>query len=182
LLDCILDASARSISQNESMDWRGICSWNFLTTFLDNRKSLDLVAIVCDTRTSYRISFYYSQNETKAAVVERVIRTLKSSLHRYFRHEQTYRYLDILQKFVSDYNNRTHRSLGQFSHADVNEANADEVRYSSYLARTYTLPLRFRNLWIDKRGSYHGRIVVLSWIFPPVISVDNLVETVFCRA
>lgn len=81
-----------------------------------------------NSKTGTCSSFYYSHNETKAAVVERVIRTLKSSLHRYFRHEQTHRYLDILQKFVSDYNNGPHRSLGQFSHADVNEANADEVR------------------------------------------------------
>ena len=81
------------------------------------------------------IHTYYSQNETKAAVVERVIRTLKSSLYRYFRHEQTHRYWDVIQNFVSDYNRRPHRSLGQFSPNDVNESNADEVRYSSYLAR-----------------------------------------------
>lgn len=83
------------------------------------------------------ISTYYSQNETKAAVVERVIRTLKSSIYRYFRHEQTHRYVNVIQNLVSDYNNRPHRSIGQFSPSDVNESNADEVRYSSYLARKH---------------------------------------------
>lgn len=81
------------------------------------------------------ISTYYSQNETKCAVLERVIRTIKSVLYRYFRHSQTYKYIDLLQKFVHDYNHRPHRSLGQIKPADVNTENADEVRVSAYLTK-----------------------------------------------
>jgi len=81
------------------------------------------------------IHTYYSQNETKRAVVERVIRTVKSILHRYFRHKQTYRYLHVLQDFVQDYNHRPHRPLGQFRPADVNQENASEVRYNAYTTK-----------------------------------------------
>ena len=36
------------------------------------------------------IHAYYSQNETKSAIMERSIRTIKTALYRYFRHKQTY--------------------------------------------------------------------------------------------
>jgi len=81
------------------------------------------------------IHTYYSQDEIKSAVVERVIRTVKSILHRYFRHKQTYRYLHVLQDFVQDYNHRPHRPLGQFRPADVNQENASEVRYNAYTTK-----------------------------------------------
>ena len=81
------------------------------------------------------IHTYYSQNETKCAVVERVIRTMKSILYRYFRHKQTYKYTDVLQEFVHDYNHRPHRSLGQIRPIAVNRENANEVRLSAYMAK-----------------------------------------------
>jgi len=80
------------------------------------------------------IHTFYSQNETKGALVERSIRTIKTALYRYFRHKQTYKYLDVLQDFVRNYNKRPHRSLGQYSPAEVNQDNASEVRYNAYLA------------------------------------------------
>lgn len=82
------------------------------------------------------IHTFYSQNETKGALVERSIRTIKTALLRYFRHNQTYKYLDVLQDFVRNYNNRPHRSLGQYSPAEVNQDNASEVRYNAYLVST----------------------------------------------
>jgi hypothetical protein len=58
-------------------------------------------------------------------------RTTKKALYRYFRHKQTYKYLDVLQDFAR--NKRTHRSLGQNSPAEVNQDNASEVRNIAYL-------------------------------------------------
>lgn len=47
---------------------------------------------------------------------------------------RTYRYVEILQKLVESYNNRPHRSLGGLSPGSVNENNADETRYLTYLS------------------------------------------------
>ena len=61
-----------------------------------------------------KIGFYHSNNEeTKASVVERFQRTLKSRLWRYFRQHNTWRYLDVLPSLVDSYNNTYHRSIGQ---------------------------------------------------------------------
>ena len=58
------------------------------------------------------INFYTSNNpETKAAVAERVIRTLKSRIYRYMTKHNTKRYIDVLQDIVSSYNNSKHRSI-----------------------------------------------------------------------
>ena len=79
------------------------------------------------------IHTFYSQDETEDTLVERSIRTIKKALYRYFRHKQTYKYLDVLQDFARNYNKRTHRSLGQNSPAEVNQDNASEVRNIAYL-------------------------------------------------
>ncbi|CAC5402757.1 unnamed protein product [Mytilus coruscus] len=81
------------------------------------------------------INAYYSLNDTKCAIVERSIRSLKSILYRYFRHNQTYKYVNVIQDIVKGYNARPHRSLGGFSPIEVNKQNAGEVRLSVYLAR-----------------------------------------------
>ena len=59
------------------------------------------------------VGILYTLNETKATYAERVIRTLKTVMYRYFTHYQTYKYDDKLQDFVNDYNNRPHRSLSE---------------------------------------------------------------------
>ena len=51
------------------------------------------------------INGYEAINDTKAAIVERVDRTLKNKMYRYFRAENTFRYLDVLQDLVESYNN-----------------------------------------------------------------------------
>ena len=54
------------------------------------------------------IQFYTAKNEPKAAVVERVNRTLKSKLYRYFTGVTSLRYTDVLQDIVDSYNNTYH--------------------------------------------------------------------------
>lgn len=81
------------------------------------------------------ISTIYTQNETKANYAERVIRTMKNMMYRYFMKFQTYKYIDILQKLVETYNTRPHRSLDGMAPQDVTHRNADEVRLKMYLAR-----------------------------------------------
>lgn len=81
-----------------------------------------------------KVNVIYTQNETKAIYAERVIRTIKNLMYRYFMKNRTYRYVEILQKLVESYNNRPHRSLGGLSPGSVNEDNADETRYLTYLS------------------------------------------------
>jgi hypothetical protein len=40
------------------------------------------------------VGIFYTFNETKAAYAQRVIRTLKTVMYRYFTHNQTYKYDD----------------------------------------------------------------------------------------
>lgn len=75
----------------------------------------------------------YIQNETKANYAERVIRTMKNLMYRYFLKNRTYRYVDVLQDLVSSCNQRPHRSLGERAPSTVNKENADEIRLVTYL-------------------------------------------------
>lgn len=61
----------------------------------------------------YSVNFYSIQNpDTKAAFAERVIRTLKDRIYRYFTEKNTYRYVDVLQDLVSSYNGSIHSTTG----------------------------------------------------------------------
>ena len=62
--------------------------------------------------------------ETKASVVERFNRTLKT--WRYFTKHQTWRYIDVLQDLVLSYNNTPHRSIGM-APSQVSPQNQEEV-------------------------------------------------------
>ena len=46
--------------------------------------------------------------DTKAAIVERLIRTIEERTSRYFTHKNTRRYVDALQKIVDAYNHTKH--------------------------------------------------------------------------
>ena len=65
------------------------------------------------------IHAYTTKNEMKANFAERVIRTLKGMMYRYFLHRQTYRYTNVLQDLVYNYNHRPHGSLPGFSPAEI---------------------------------------------------------------
>jgi transposase InsO family protein len=59
------------------------------------------------------INFYHTRNpETKAAIAERFIRTLKGRIARYLTYSNGWRYIDKLDKIVKGYNTSTHRTTG----------------------------------------------------------------------
>ena len=58
------------------------------------------------------VHHYMTQNPPKANFAERVIKTLKSKIMRYFTQHQTHRYIDVLDDIVSAYNRRKHSSIG----------------------------------------------------------------------
>ena len=85
------------------------------------------------------IHFYTANNEPKASVVERVNRTLKSKLYRYFTAVNSLRYIDVLQDLVDSYNNTYHRSIGR-APATVSLLNVGQVRRKLYGEITSTAP------------------------------------------
>jgi hypothetical protein len=77
------------------------------------------------------IQLFNTFNETKASVVERVIRTFKTKMWRYFTAKKTMRYVDMLPDLVYSYNNSQHRSI-KTKPALVNAENEDDVFHTLY--------------------------------------------------
>ena len=59
----------------------------------------------------HNIHFFTTDSDTKASIVERFNRTLKTRMFKYFTSENTYRYVDVLQLLVNGYNGTYHRSI-----------------------------------------------------------------------
>jgi transposase InsO family protein len=60
------------------------------------------------------IHFFTTENpETKASIVERFQRTLKERMWKYFTHQHTLKYIDVLPHLVQSYNQSYHRSIGR---------------------------------------------------------------------
>ena len=70
--------------------------------------------------------FSTHNEETKASVVERFNRTLKTRMWRYFTKHQTLTYIDKLPAFLHLYNNTYHRSIAMTPY-QVNSANQEVV-------------------------------------------------------
>ena len=59
------------------------------------------------------VHFFSTYNEeTKASIAERLNRTLKTKMWKYFTHRETLTYMDILPNMVASYNRTEHRSIG----------------------------------------------------------------------
>ena len=82
-----------------------------------------------------RIKHYWSMNdEIKASIVERFIRTVKSKLYKFFTHKNTYRWVDVLQSVIENYNNSYHTSI-KMTPNEVNDSNSNIVRDHLYPER-----------------------------------------------
>merc|ERR1712002_251379 len=77
------------------------------------------------------IDFFVTENETKASIVERFNRTLKEKMWKYFTHRNTVKYMPVLQKLVTSYNNSYHRSI-KTKPALVNKSNEGIVWKNLY--------------------------------------------------
>ena len=89
-------------------------------------------------KTAGNIKLYASQSDQKASLAERFNRTLKTKMFRYFTHNNTKNYIDVLPDLVKSYNHRVHRSIGM-APADVNKKHEsmlwekmyrDQMRYA----------------------------------------------------
>lgn len=60
----------------------------------------------------YTINHYSTYSTRKAAIAERVIRTLKNWLYKEFSARGKYKWVDILSYITMKYNNKVHRTIG----------------------------------------------------------------------
>lgn len=79
-----------------------------------------------------KIHFFTTDNpETKASIVERFQRTLKTKMWKYFTHQRTRRYVDVLPHLVNGYNKAFHRSIQESPEA-VSTFNEIEISQHLY--------------------------------------------------
>lgn len=69
------------------------------------------------------IRHVYASPPVKAGYAERCIQSLKQLIYKYLYHSASFRYIDVLDKIVDNYNSRPHRSLGKLAPREVNEKN-----------------------------------------------------------
>ena len=72
------------------------------------------------------ITHYVLTGAHKASIVERFQRTIKTSLEMYFYKTQRKKWIDVIGKVVTNYNNRYHRSI-KMAPSKVTYANFEEV-------------------------------------------------------
>ena len=85
-----------------------------LPVYLETDKGKEFVGVAVQNILKNRgIHFRVARNpDIKAAVVERLNRTTKEGLWRYFTHRNTHRYIDVIQKIVAAYNNTVQSATG----------------------------------------------------------------------
>ncbi len=88
------------------------------------------------------IQKFASNTETKAAISERYIRSLKEILWKHFTLTQSFKYLKILPTIVCKLNHRVHRSIGMRP-VDVTQDNEKSLRKKLY-GETILMPIKFK--------------------------------------
>ena len=74
----------------------------------------------------FGVHHYSIKSKMKASIVERFNRTLRQKLEKYFITNKTKNWVDVLDKFIDNYNKTPHRSIGMPPSA-VSDSNASEV-------------------------------------------------------
>lgn len=85
-----------------------------------------------------KVHMYSTYSTKKAAIVERFNRTLKNRMWKEFSYRGSYKWIDILDSLVDDYNNTKHRTI-KMKPDDVNVTNERFLQNTVY---NYMLPLR----------------------------------------
>lgn len=90
----------------------------------------------------YKINHYSTFSTKKASIVERLIRTLKTRLYKYFSLHGNYQWVgNNLESIVRSYNNSIH-STTKFKPNDVNVRNEHLVKQNIYNSQRKRLPCR----------------------------------------
>lgn len=98
-----------------------------------------------DVAKKHGITHYVSRTKRKSWMCERVIRTIKTLVFKFFTQEKTKRWLDVMPKLVNAYNNTPHSSHGM-KPSSIKAGDIDEVfhRLFSRLAQKPVSPPKFQ--------------------------------------
>lgn len=78
------------------------------------------------------IRFFTSENDdVKASVAERLIRTVKGQMWRYFTYKNTFKYIDVLEDLIGAYNSTYHSSIKE-KPVNVTSENQDTAWHRLY--------------------------------------------------
>ncbi|GFU90481.1 uncharacterized protein TNCV_2574141 [Trichonephila clavipes] len=77
------------------------------------------------------VRFLTTHNNTKASVIERFNRTLKTKMWKYFTHNHTYEYAHILNDLLHSYNHTYHSSIKR-TPTEVTQDNENDVWFTLY--------------------------------------------------
>ena len=82
--------------------------------------------------TANNVTLCSTENEEKSSVVERLNRTMKNIMRKYFTANNTQKYIDVLPSMVEKYNNTYHRSIKLTPSDAHNPANYQHVHNALY--------------------------------------------------
>jgi len=99
------------------------------------------------------IQFQVCKNpDVKCSVAERVKRTLREKLNKYLTFKNTYRYIDVLNKFFKTYNDTVHSTTG------IVPSNVTDSDILSIWKRMNAKRLRIRSVNAEFLVGQHVRI------------------------
>lgn len=79
----------------------------------------------------YSINHYHTFISKRAAIVERVIKTLKNRLYLEFSLNGNYKWIDIIQRIKDEYNHTKHSTI-RMKPSDVTKTNENIIMKKSY--------------------------------------------------
>eukprot|EP00733_Pompholyxophrys_punicea_P001101 Pompholyxophrys_punicea_v1_NODE_480_length_1864_cov_10.111664.p1 type:complete len:385 gc:universal NODE_480_length_1864_cov_10.111664:1756-602(-) len=79
----------------------------------------------------YNIERIIARGQHKASVAERFNRTLKEKMYKYFNANRTWRYVDVLQSLLNNYNNTIHSSI-KMTPTEASQTKAEIVYKNLY--------------------------------------------------
>lgn len=90
----------------------------------------------------HNINHYSTFSTMKAAIIERLNRTLKSKMWKYFSLHSTNKWIDILQSLIDDYNNTKHSTI-KMKPKDVKKRDEKKLLSTVYKYVDYLKPAKF---------------------------------------
>ena len=98
---------------------------------------------------SKNIRLWVTQNEKKANIAERCIKTLKNKIYKYFTLSQQLNWVDVLPQITKTYNDSYHRSINM-APSEVTSENQDQVWRRLQPVRPLVDPKEFKFAIDDK--------------------------------
>lgn len=87
------------------------------------------------------VNHYSTYSTKKAAIVERVIRTLKNKLYKQFSARGSYRWIELLPSITETYNNTKHRTIGMKPKDVKEDTQINAYNYLKIVPRKYKFRL-----------------------------------------